>query len=386
MADELRHKSLTASVLPETSSAGGWEHVGTHILNSQATGDIIYASSATQLTRLGIGATNTVLHVIGGVPVWATTLAGLTLTTPVLGVATATSINKLTLTQPATGATLTLVEGSSLITAGAYAITLTSTGATGVTLPTTGTLATLAGIEALTNKTLTSPTINGTIATTGLTLPAVTLGGNMTVTGRVFDAGAGSAQINTTGGAVGLLVQSTNDGAYGALIAGNHISASPAVNDQVFILVSRCKDLAGATLYPMEMQIVITNITNDTEASKMVLKLHDAGAQNTAMELSGAGVLSVDLGGTGLAAQVDLFDSYDDALVLRQGIQQNNRELLANMGVLERKDTGSGYMMKLQPMVRLLAGGIYQTRALIDDLTERLMIAESKLALLPEGR
>lgn len=37
-----------------------------------------------------------------------------TLVTPVLGVATATSINKLTLTQPANGATLTLADGSTL--------------------------------------------------------------------------------------------------------------------------------------------------------------------------------------------------------------------------------------------------------------------------------
>lgn len=82
-----------------------------------------------------------------------------TLVTPVLGVATATTVNKVTITQPATGATLTIVEGGSLITAGAFAITLTATGTTNVTLPTTGTLATLAGSEAFTNKTLTAPKI-----------------------------------------------------------------------------------------------------------------------------------------------------------------------------------------------------------------------------------
>jgi len=82
-----------------------------------------------------------------------------TLTTPVLGVATATSINKITITAPATGATLTLSDGSSLITSGGHSITLTSSGATDVTLPTTGTLATLAGSETLSNKTLTAPKI-----------------------------------------------------------------------------------------------------------------------------------------------------------------------------------------------------------------------------------
>ena len=82
-----------------------------------------------------------------------------TLVTPVLGVATATSVNKVILTAPATTATLTLANNSSLVTSGAYATTITATGTTGVTLPTTGTLATLAGTETLTNKTLTTPVI-----------------------------------------------------------------------------------------------------------------------------------------------------------------------------------------------------------------------------------
>ena len=66
----------------------------------------------------------------------------LSLTTPALGVATATSINKVAITAPATSATLTLADGSTLATSGAYSITLTATGATNVTLPTSGTLKT----------------------------------------------------------------------------------------------------------------------------------------------------------------------------------------------------------------------------------------------------
>lgn len=63
-------------------------------------------------------------------------------------------LNKVTITEPASSATLTLADGSSLVTSGANSLTITTTGATNVTLPTTGTLATLAGTETLTNKTI----------------------------------------------------------------------------------------------------------------------------------------------------------------------------------------------------------------------------------------
>jgi hypothetical protein len=127
-----------------------------------------------------------------------------TLVTPILGVATATSINKLTVTAPATSATLTVADGASLVTSGAYSLTLTSTAATNVTLPTTGTLATLAGTEALTNKTLTNPTVTNyvetlyaignsstavTIALTNGTVQTVTMTGNCTFTMPTATAG-----------------------------------------------------------------------------------------------------------------------------------------------------------------------------------------------------
>ena len=127
-----------------------------------------------------------------------------TLVTPTIGVATATSVNKVAITAPATGSTLTLADGSTLATSGAFSTTLTATAATNVTLPTTGTLATLAGTETLTNKTISgaSNTLsnigNGSLTNSVITLAgtSVSLGGAFTAT-NMLDAiktvdGAGS--------------------------------------------------------------------------------------------------------------------------------------------------------------------------------------------------
>ena len=87
-----------------------------------------------------------------------------------------------------TGKTITL--GGSLTLSGAFALTLTQTGITSVTMPTTGTLATLAGAETLTNKTINGPDntltnignsslVNSSVTYNGVT---VALGASGTIT------------------------------------------------------------------------------------------------------------------------------------------------------------------------------------------------------------
>lgn len=78
-----------------------------------------------------------------GAPVCATSP---TLVTPTLGVATVTSVNKVTITAPATSATLTLAQGSSLITSGAFALTLS------IPATITATFPSVSGTVAFTNS------------------------------------------------------------------------------------------------------------------------------------------------------------------------------------------------------------------------------------------
>ena len=102
--------------------------------------------------------------------------------------------SKVLITPVATGATIALTDGKNLTladaltTVGAYSLTLTQTAATNVTLPTTGTLATLAGAEVLSGKVMTGE------ASTGVAKGSV---GTGTVT---FTVSAGNYQSLTVSG------------------------------------------------------------------------------------------------------------------------------------------------------------------------------------------
>ncbi len=123
-----------------------------------------------------------------------------------------------------TGKTITL--GGNLTTSGAHSTALTTTANTTLTLPVTGTLATLAGTETFTNKTLTAPVIATIVNSGTLTLPTSTdtLVGrattdtltNKTITGAVITTGS----INNT--PIG--ASTANTGAFTTLAASGAVT------------------------------------------------------------------------------------------------------------------------------------------------------------------
>jgi len=95
-----------------------------------------------------IGTNSGALVVTGGVGIGGSLYTGTSVASSISGVihsngaVTGSSYNKVAITAPATSATLTLSNGSSLITSGGHSLTFTTTNTTNVTVPTTGTLAT----------------------------------------------------------------------------------------------------------------------------------------------------------------------------------------------------------------------------------------------------
>jgi len=106
-----------------------------------------------------------------------------TLVTPTIGVATATSVNKVAITAPATSATLALADGSTLATSGAYGVTLTATGTTALTLPTSGTLATQAYVDGVATG------LDVKASVRAATTANITLSGTQTIDGVAVIAG-----------------------------------------------------------------------------------------------------------------------------------------------------------------------------------------------------
>lgn len=151
-------------------------------------------------TQVSISSSSGALVVTGGVGIGGTLFTSAGSTSSVSGVllqngnVSASTYNKLILTAPATSATLTLANGSSLITSGANSLTLTTTAASNVTFPTAGTLLTSGATspDFLTSIT----TSSGTFALLNTNATTINAFGAATV--MSIGAATGKATFNST--------------------------------------------------------------------------------------------------------------------------------------------------------------------------------------------
>lgn len=151
-----------------------------------ASGTVAFTDSAITSSTF-IGTTSVALNRSSG----ALTLAGITLTTPVLGVASATTVNKVAFTAPATGSTLTIAEGKTLTASNT--LTLTGTDASSVAFGAGGTVAytsvttlsSLISVGTIGTGVWQGTAIAGQYGGTGVanTGKTITLGGNLTTSG-----------------------------------------------------------------------------------------------------------------------------------------------------------------------------------------------------------
>ena len=194
----------TSGGIPYFNSGTSWATSAALAANALVIGGGAGAAPSTTTTGTGvIAALGSAVSGSGGIALTTNPI----FTTPTLGVATATSVNGLTINT--TTGTLALANGSTLATSGAFNTTLTATAATNVTLPTTGTLATTANTVA--SFSAGSTGLTPSTATTG----AITLGGTLgptyggtgvnngsstlTLAGSVTHAGAYPVTITATG-------------------------------------------------------------------------------------------------------------------------------------------------------------------------------------------
>jgi hypothetical protein len=208
----------TITIPLTTPSTAGIVHANTGgnlstslIVNADiATGTI--ATSKLAANSITIGGTSTALGGTVSTTGTGSTVAlnvSPTLTTPVLGTATATKINNVTITDAGAGTTtLTLANGSTLATSGANSLTLTTTGTTNATLPSgTNTLSTLGANTYTGTQTATAfaTSSNGNITANGAGTIS-TNSGNITTTSGTATIGGGSVTVGTAGTTRGTVV------------------------------------------------------------------------------------------------------------------------------------------------------------------------------------
>lgn len=183
-----------------------------------------------------------------------------TLVTPVLGVASATSVNKLAITAPATAATLTIADGKVLTSSN----TLTLAGTDGKTLTVNNSL-TLSGTDA------TVMTFPSTTASLARIDAAQTFAGNQTFSGAIIT----STQTLSGAGAVDIVNIAT---AFTSTATGNALTLANGANGQIKTVVYVAEGAALDTgILTPTTRVGYSNITFNAVGDSVTLQYFTQG-------------------------------------------------------------------------------------------------------------
>jgi hypothetical protein len=125
------------------------------------------------------------------------------------------------------------------------------------------------------------------------------------------------------------------------------------------------KDAGGTKQYYGSFYCFPYSRAAGSEQGRFIWDLIESGAVNNAMVLDWDGTLSVDASGGGSAAQVDLFDAFDDPAEVERLIKEPDK-MTPRVRDSVTWQNGKGHVMwRIQPALRLIGGGLYQDHARI---------------------
>lgn len=230
---------------------------------------------------------------------------------------TVTTINKYTLTAPAAGATLTILNGktftvnntmtlaadadSKTLNFGAYNLNFDTSADSTLTLPTTGTLATLAGEETFTNKTLTTPIIASLYQDAGktklMTIPdtasdtLAAIAAEQTFTNKTLTTPIIASFYQDAGKTKLMTVPDTASDTIATL------AATQAFTNKTYNKVTITAPANGSTLTILDGKVLTVN-NSITLAAGAESKTLNIGANNITFSTSGATTLTLPATGT----------------------------------------------------------------------------------------
>ena len=239
-----------------------YEINGTTVLSGSSLGTGVTGSSLTSVGTIGTGT-------------WQGTIIG-----PTYG---GTGINN---------GTKTITLGGNFTHTGAHTLGLTTTATTSVTLPTTGTLATLAGTETFTNKTLTSPTLT----TPALGTPAsgvLTSCTGLPISTGVSGLGTNVATFLATPSSANLAAALTDESGSGSLVFATSPSITTPTLNSAVVNNNNAVSAAGTTQGTATALTVDYNVITTAAASSGVVLPTATAGRRIVIVNKGANTLSI---------------------------------------------------------------------------------------------